>query len=119
MSWFKFWAEIGWERLADAGVIEDAAEAGFDVALSMCGNNGQISIIEQTEPYFHEAAEAAAQDKPAIVPLVLGCPYPNAVSEILREAADVIESIIADGQDEFMVDDGDEEDFDEFGSSLW
>ena len=60
---------------------------GYDTAISMCGNDGQVSIIEMTEPGFNEAALEAMYQGDPLGPLVSACPYPEAVGEILEEAA--------------------------------
>lgn len=64
------------------------------MAIDMCGNDGQISVIERTEDGYHRAAESAlAGSGSAEMTLRAYCPYPEAVSEILGETAQVIEDM--------------------------
>lgn len=112
MSYFnQFWEWMIGE-LMDMGVIEEAAEMGYEVAMDMCGNEGQISVIEMTgESAFYEAAEAAATAGGGTYEiLVAACPYPEAVDQILQEAAATILDHINEGVDEYLSEgDADEE----------
>lgn len=97
-----------WNVVAAQYFIEEAAVAGFDEAISMCGNNGQIAIIEGMEWDFHNAAEYAAAGGDVAEYLMDVCPYPDAVSEILETAGAWINAII-----EMTMGQGIEGDYDE------
>lgn len=95
------WRALGnsFDALAGALIVEAAAEAGYENALAMCGNDGQVSVIEMTGfDAFLAAAEAIAaeQGDPSQI-LRAACPYPEAVGQILDESAGVMEEIISDG----------------------
>lgn len=115
---FLEWA-VG--ELADLGIIEEAAESGYDTAMSMCGNEGQVSVIDMTGfEAFVEAAEAAADERNGLDVLISACPYPDAVSIILEESYSVIEDIVGGGLEALLggEDDGEGEEFEESGEDF-
>lgn len=71
--------------------VEGLAGDAYESALDSCGNEGQISIIESmSHDAFLAAAQAAAQGADPYSMLADACPYPDAVSEILEAAADIL-----------------------------
>ena len=73
------------------GLAGEAAEMGFDLALSMCGNPGQVSVIEQTGfDAFYEGARDVLEGGDSSGAIYAACPYPDAVGEILDAAAEEI-----------------------------
>lgn len=109
------------DQLREHNAIEEAAEEGYNTAMDMCGNDGQVSVIDMTGvDAFHDAAEAAATNGDAARVLVSACPYPEAVHEILDEAAAVIEGIISDATDGILGnDDGDADEEGDDGEELF
>lgn len=68
--------------------LERVADESFSIAISMCGNSGQVSIIERTGyQAFYEAVVDAMEGGDPHGVLVDACPYPDAVELILEEAA--------------------------------
>lgn len=66
----------------------DAADEAFSMALDLCGNEGQVSVIEMTGmEAFIEAARAAWHENDPFTVLLEACPYPEAVTLILEEVA--------------------------------
>lgn len=109
-------------RLAERGAIDEAADAGYNLAMDMCGNDGQVSVIDMTGyDAFYECAESAAEANrgDGYEILLSACPYPEAVTEILFEAAIAIFDIvnetaseIYEGDMEKLGEDEDEVEFD-------
>lgn len=87
----------------ESTVAPEAAEAGYATALSMCGNNGQQTIIEQMgyESFLSVAEEI---EKSGDGDLSMYCSHPEAVTEILDEAQAVMEEIISEDQLEEALD---------------
>lgn len=86
---------------AEEAAISEAADTGYDTAMNMCGNDGQVSIIDMTGyDAFYEAAEqmAMAHSDEALGIVVSACPYPEAVTEILEESVAVMIEIIAEAR---------------------
>lgn len=104
MAWLDDLGELIAQEFNEWAAAEEAAETAYDAALSLCGNPGQISIIEMTEEAFYEAAEhiAEAYDQSESMGaleegygiLVAGCPHPDAVIIILQIAARVMRAVI-------------------------
>lgn len=107
----KFW-DWAIDELEERGAIDEAAEAGYDTAIDGCGNEGQVSIIEMTGfDAFHEAAEEAASDGSGPYEILMGaCPYPEAVSFILGDAAAAIIDVINAATGELLSEDDSEDD---------
>lgn len=106
---------FGWlvDLYTEAGAVDEAAETAYEAAIDMCGNDGQVSVIEMTgDGAFYDAAEEAAGEGDPYAVLMAACPYPEAVGEILAEAAAIIEDIIGDAGD-WLFDDSGDDDFDE------
>lgn len=71
--------------------LEMVADEAFMMALDMCGNSGQVSIIERTGyQAFYEAVREALGDGDPFDVLMSACPHPEAVGEILEEVAGYI-----------------------------
>lgn len=71
-----------------AGLAGEAAEMGFEMALDMCGNLGQVSVIEQTGfDAFYQGAMNVVEGGESSSALYAACPYPDAVGEILDEVS--------------------------------
>lgn len=81
--------------LAPVDIARDEVEGligeAFQSAMDMCGNEGQISIIEGMEDVFRDAGWAAAAGQDALSVLASGCFYPEAVMDILSEAAGILD----------------------------
>ena len=92
--------------------FEMTADQAFMVALAMCGNAGQVSIIEQTGyQAFYEAVDAAYSLNYPLDILVSACPYPEVVGEILETVAEGIWEAAMEAYAEFFGSDADEGDF--------
>lgn len=90
--------------------IEGIASLAFHTAVDLCGNEGQVSIIDQMGlDAFYEACFEAINEGDAVDALMGLCPYPDAVGEILEEAGGVINDILGYG----MSDSDDEEEMEE------
>lgn len=76
------------------GSVDEAAEAGYETALDMCGNAGQYSIIEQMGiGPFQDAAESmitGAGSYEGFQILMSEASHPDAVVVILSRAARII-----------------------------
>lgn len=98
-------------ELAERGAIDEAADAGYNLAMDMCGNDGQVSIIDMTGyDAFYECAESAAEANrgDGYDILLAACPYPEAVTEILFEAAITIFDIVNEAASETYEDMGED-----------
>jgi hypothetical protein len=84
----------------------DMAGASFDLALDMCGTEGQMAIIEGMgdEVFMNAAMGAFSGDDPEGI-LVGACSHPEAVGEILSEAASMIDEAASDLREALGEDD--------------
>lgn len=101
----------------DAQTVVDAADEAYYTAFEMCGNNGQVSIIEMTTyDGFHHAAAEIMTDGMGDMVLYSYCPYPEAVGEILDEALQLMTDIIEEykGEAEEWALEAEEEDWVDF-----
>ena len=70
-------------RTSESSINEDAY---YSMAISMCGNAGQVAIIESMGvSAFSEAGTAHNDGGDAGDTLIFLCPYPEAVEDILGE----------------------------------
>ena len=88
---------------------------GYNTAVDMCGNNGQVAVIDLTGyDAFHAAAELCYNGEDGLGHLMMVCPYPDAVGMILEESYGVIEEYIAEVQEDLFGDGGESEETDEW-----
>lgn len=94
----RSWLGQGFQAILDYGPsVNTAAGYAYDTALTMCGNEGQVSIIEQMGfGAFKEAAEYALGGDDAVDVLEGLCSHPEAVSEILAEAGQIINDVMGE-----------------------
>lgn len=91
---------------------EGIADEAFNMAFEMCGNEGQVSIIERTTwGAFIEAVVDAIQKYPAHESLYFNCPHPEAVGQILDDCAQFIQDTVEEHENSLEADVGDGDDW--------
>ena len=95
-----------------AEALEEVQAAGaeaFDSALGMCGNNGQIAIIEGMADAFEDAAmEAFIHGSDAASTLNGAADHDDAVSQILDEVGGDINDAANEARQQAGIDGADE-----------
>lgn len=88
-----------------SGALTDAMYESFYIALDMCGNEGQASIIESMGiDAFRGATVEAFEGGDAVDSLMGYASHPEAVEQILEEAGSYINDVVGDA----LSDHGDE-----------
>lgn len=92
------WLGRGLDSLIENGPSPfTAAGYAYDTALSMCGNEGQVTIIEMMGyQAFLDAAFFALEGEDAVATLEGLASHPEAVTEILEEAGTIINDIMGE-----------------------